>query len=81
MICSLSAKISERLTSMGYVDPDETETVAYGFFTMLSKMIYALIAFSLGALMGRLPESIAFYFSVLFIRKYSGSFHADTEGK
>lgn len=81
MIYSLSAKISERLTSIGYVDPDETETVAYGFFTMLSKIIYALIAFSLGALMGRLPESMVFYFSVLFIRKYSGSFHADTEGR
>lgn len=81
MIYSLSTKISESLTSLGYVDSDETETVAYGFFTMLSKIIYAVTAFTVGAFVGRLPESMVFYFSVLFVRKYAGGFHADTEAR
>lgn len=41
--------------------------------------MYGAICLLLGVFFGCLPESVFFYLSFLFIKKYAGGFHAETE--
>ena len=55
--------------------------MAYGLFSLLSKLMYAVICLILGLIFSVPLESMIFYAVFLFVKKYGGGFHASTEGR
>ncbi len=81
MIYDLSVRLTSRLGKRGYLPDSEEEIVAYGLFSLLSKLMYAVICLVTGLVFGICVESMIFYAVFLFIKKYGGGFHASTEGR
>lgn len=81
MINNLSQRIVERMLLNGTVQEDERELYVYGFFILLSQLMYFVLTCIAGTVLGCLIESIIFYIAFQFIRKYAGGYHASTEAK
>ena len=81
MIYDLSVRLTSRLGKRGYLPDSEEEIVAYGLFSLLSKLMYAVICLILGLIFSVPLESMIFYTVFLFVKKYGGGFHASTEGR
>ena len=79
MIYSLATQLTQKLSRKESMSEDEFETVTYGLFTVLSRVMYALISVLFGVILGCIFESLLFYFCFLFVKKYAGGFHAKTE--
>lgn len=75
MISKLSKKIVNQLNILD----DEQELYEYGFFILLSQILYLIIAIIIGTICGTVFESIIFYIAFQFIRRYAGGYHAATE--
>ena len=75
MISKLSKKIVNQLNILD----DEQELYEYGFFILLSQILYFIIAIIIGTICGTVFESIIFYIAFQFIRRYAGGYHAATE--
>lgn len=61
------------------IKDDEQDLYQYGFFILLSQILYFIIAGLAGILFGAFFESIIFYIAFQFIRRYAGGYHASTE--
>lgn len=81
MITVFSNRIANLLLSNGYLTAAEESEIIYGLFTILSRLIFAIECVLLGALFKNPIESIVFYISFLFIKKYAGGYHSATEGR
>lgn len=82
MIYQISTIIVSALNKNGTLHyDDDREIIIYGFFSMLSKLFYAIVCGIFGLLFRCLFESFLFYTSFLFIKKYAGGFHCSTEGR
>lgn len=79
MIYQFAAKVAMRLLGNQCILNDEIDIVSYGLFTIISKIMYGIISLILGVLFGCWLESIFFYICFLFVKKYTGGFHAKTE--
>lgn len=79
MINKLSAKFTEKLLLRQSITEDERELYIYGFFILLSNLMYIILASLSGLLLGCFLESIVFYIAFQFIRRYAGGYHASTE--
>ena len=81
MIGKLSSKISDLLIRKSVIDSEDQELYVYGFFMLLSQLLYLIIACIFGLLFQCFLESAIFYFAFQLIRKYAGGYHASTEGR
>ena len=81
MIGNLSAKIVKKLVDLSVISDTEQELYTYGFFILISHIMYLVIALIFGSLLGIVLESAVFYISFQFIRRYAGGIHASTETK
>lgn len=81
MIFLLGSKLAAMLAAHNTISPDDTELYSYGFFLILSKILYLTITVILGFTFRVLWESIAFYVLFSKLREYSGGIHARTEAK
>lgn len=79
MINNLSARLADRLLSKGCINKDELELYIYGFFMLLSHLMYLALACIFGLIFKCFFESIIFYIAFQFIRRYAGGYHAATE--
>lgn len=79
MISSLSERIANGLLKQSNIKYDEQDLYQYGFFILLSQILYLIIACIIGVLLGTFFESIIFYIAFQFIRRYAGGYHASTE--
>lgn len=79
MISRLSERIVKGLLKQSGIKDDEQDLYQYGFFILLSQMLYFIIACIIGILLGTFFESIIFYIAFQFIRRYAGGYHASTE--
>lgn len=79
MINNLSVHLVDRLLAKGSIDHDERELYIYGFFMLLSQLMYFILTIVLGLLFQCFFESIIFYIAFQFIRRYAGGYHAKTE--
>ena len=79
MINNLSTRITDKLLSKGNITEDERELYIYGFFMLLSHLMYFILACIFGLLFKCFIESIIFYVAFQFIRRYAGGYHAATE--
>lgn len=81
MIYNFANKIAIEFLKKQSIKTEEKEIVTYGLFSIISKILYAFISFVVGALLDCFFESVCFYICFLFIKKYAGGFHAETEFK
>lgn len=58
MIYDLSVRLTSRLGKRGYLPDSEEEIVAYGLFSLLSKLMYAVICLILGLIFSVPLESM-----------------------
>lgn len=79
MINNLSALLTDKLLAKGSITEDERELYIYGFFMLLSHLMYFVLACIFGILFKCFIESIIFYIAFQFIRRYAGGYHAATE--
>lgn len=79
MINKISSKIVEILIKHSLVGNEDKELYSYGFFILLSQILYLIIAIILGSIFKSVFESVIFYIAFQFIRRYAGGFHAKTE--
>lgn len=79
MINNLSARLTDKLLTKGSITEDERELYIYGFFMLLSHLMYLVLACIFGLLFKCFIESIIFYVAFQFMRRYAGGYHAATE--
>ncbi len=79
MINKLSKYFADKLFLNGAITEEEQELYIYGFFMLLSQLMYLVLACIFGLILGCFFESIIFYIAFQFIRRYAGGYHAATE--
>ena len=79
MISRLSNSIVKVFLEQSDISNDEEELYQYGFFILLSQILYFIITIVIGILLGIVLESIIFYIAFQFIRRYAGGYHASME--
>lgn len=81
MIGNLSSKIVEKLIDLSIISDTEQELYVYGFFVLLSHILFLTITVISGILLNIVLASVIFYISFQFIRRYAGGIHASSELK
>ena len=79
MINALSQRISKYLYKNSMITADDIELYTYGFFVLLSRVLFLIISTIFGVIFNIATESIVFYILFCFIRSYAGGIHASTE--
>lgn len=79
MINNLSSRLTDRLIDKGSITKDDRELYIYGFFILLSHIMYFSLSAFFGLLFQCFIESVIFYIAFQFIRRYAGGYHAKTE--
>lgn len=79
MINKISSKIAEILIRHSAIEYEDKELYSYGFFILLSQILYFIITITTGILFNIIIESIIFYIAFMLIRRYAGGYHASTE--
>lgn len=79
MTNKISSKIVEILIKHSLVENEDKELYSYGFFILLSQILYFIIVTTIGILFNIILESVIFYIAFQFIRRYAGGYHAATE--
>ena len=79
MLNKLSKVFTDKLLVNGTITEDEQELYIYGFFMLLSQLMYLILACIFGLILGCVLESLIFYITFQFIRRYAGGYHASTE--
>lgn len=80
MIFNLSTKIITCFEKRGLIS-DDKEIIIYGLFFLLFNVYCFILCLIIGIVIKLVFESCIFYFSFLFIKKYSGGYHASKEWK
>ena len=81
MISNLSSKIVSRLIDISIINNAERELYLYGFFILLSQILYFILTIIFGILLDIFLESVIFYVVFQFIRTSAGGIHASNELK
>lgn len=70
MITSLARQLTQQLCDAGVLAPEHSELYEYGFFLILSRIIFGIITLLTGIVLGVAFESMTFYCMFLLIRGY-----------
>lgn len=81
MLNKLGKRLTNTLINNNQIDESERSLYEYGFFILLSNVIYVTITLILGSIFNIIIESMAFYIAFSLIRRYAGGFHATSEMK
>lgn len=79
MINSLSQILAKHLCNTSVITESDMELYAYGFFVLLSRILFLIVSVIFGIIFNIIIESILFYILFCFIRSYAGGIHAPTE--
>lgn len=79
MINSLSQLLAKHLNKTSVITESDMELYAYGFFVLISRILFLIVSVIFGIIFNIIIESILFYFLFCFIRSYAGGIHAPTE--
>lgn len=81
MISKIASKVVEKFLDSYIVDNAEKELYLYGFFVLISQILYLILTITFGFLLSVVFESIIFYVAFQLIRRYAGGIHASSELK
>lgn len=75
----IAEHITQKLIASSVIEEGDRELYSYGFFLLLSSVLYLVVATIFGSAFGILWESVIFYFLFSILREYAGGIHAKTE--
>lgn len=75
---TITQKIEHRFLSNKYVPPDKRDIYLYGFRLIVSDIINFSLVLLLGTILNSTVNAIIFLLLLLFVRRYTGGFHAKT---
>ena len=75
----IAEHITQKLIASSVIDESDRDLYGYGFFLLLSSVLYLAVAAIFGSVFGILWESIVFYFLFSILREYAGGIHVKTE--
>lgn len=81
MIGKLASKVVKKLIDNSAIADTEQELYVYGFFILISQILYFSLAMIFGLLLDIVLESVIFYVAFQFVRRYAGGIHASSELK
>ena len=81
MISNLASKVVKKLIDHSVIADTEQELYVYGFFILISQIVYFTLTIMFGILLDIVLESVIFYVAFQFIRRYAGGIHASSELK
>ncbi len=81
MINNVASKVVKRLVDNSVIADTEQELYVYGFFILISQILYFTLTMIFGVLLDIVLESVIFYVAFQFIRRYAGGIHASSELK
>ncbi len=81
MIGRITSGVVKKLTDSTTISDTEKELYLYGFFILISQILYFIITIIVGILLDIVSLSVVFYISFQFIRRYAGGIHASSELK
>lgn len=81
MISNIASKVVKKLIDHSVIDDTEQELYVYGFFILISQILYFTLTIMFGILLDIVLESVIFYVAFQFIRRYAGGIHASSELK
>lgn len=81
MISNLASKVVKKLIDHSVIADTEQELYVYGFFILISQILYFTLTTLFGILLDIVLESVIFYVAFQFIRRYAGGIHASSELK
>ena len=79
MISVWAARITDVLCTSATIEECDRELYQYGFFILLSRVLFFSFSILIGALFRVPGESIMFYIMFSLLRSYAGGIHAKTE--
>ncbi len=81
MVSKLSDKIAEHLCKATVIAEEDKDLYSYGFFVLLSRMLFFILSTIFGIILHISIESIVFFVLFCLIRSYAGGVHASSEFK
>jgi accessory gene regulator B len=81
MIIRIASKVVKRFVDNSVIDDTERELYLYGFFVLISQILYFILTIIFGILLDIVLQSVIFYVTFQFIRRYAGGIHASSELK
>ncbi len=79
MATTLAEHIVGKLIAASVVEEADRELYVYGFFLLISRLFFFLVAAVFGCFLGIPWESVIFYIVFILLRSYAGGVHAKTE--
>lgn len=81
MVSKLSAKIADHLCKTAIIADEDKVLYSYGFFVLLSRILFFIVSTIFGIILHIPIESIIFFVLFCLIRSYAGGIHASSELK
>ena len=81
LLSKLSERIAVGLARSSVIQNEDVELYAYGFYILISKLLFLIMALIFGVILNIVLESLVFYVLFSIIRAYAGGVHADKEWK
>ncbi len=81
LLSKLSECIAVGLARPSVMQNEDVELYAYGFYILISKLLFLIMALIFGVILNVVLDSLVFYVLFSIIRAYAGGVHADKEWK
>ncbi len=81
LLSKLSERIAVGLARSSVIQNEDVELYAYGFYILISKLLFLIMALIFGVILNIVLETLVFYVLFSIIRAYAGGVHADKEWK
>lgn len=81
MATNIAAYITQKMVDASVIKECDKSLYQYGFYLIVSRILFFLVSGAVGFLLKVFAESIIFYFGFSILRTYAGGIHAKTEGQ
>ena len=76
LLSKLSERIAVGLARSSVIQNEDVELYAYGFYILISKLLFLIMALIFGVILNIVLESLVFYVLFSIIRAYAGGVYA-----
>ena len=78
MLYKLSARLADRLFNHGVIAEEDKDIYVYGFQLLISFLFSTSLVLLIGAVLGKIAETLAFLIVYILLRSFSGGYHANS---
>lgn len=78
MLYKISARLADRLLNRGAIAAEKKDIYVYGFQLLISFLFSTSLVLLIGAVFGKIGETLAFLIVYILLRSFSGGYHANS---